>query len=777
MKAIRLALLLPILCLSFFDARSQDSLEPIRASDLLRVKEIGDVTVSPGGQMAVYTVRGAEGEVYRKHLYIVSAAGNEEPRRLTRGESDAMHPAWHPLSDSLAYVRVVDGLPQIFVMSLAGGEPLQLTNFEYGAERPIWSPDGNRILFSTLVPAAVVHERTSGRLAEPGRDALIRPAGTPSIQPDPEGNLLQVRAWLQQSAASDPDIVTSDVSGSSGMYRHLFVVDVSDEAEPVQITFGFRSFDEYAWMPNGEQVVASAAPLSDEGTDETQRDLLLVNADGSGSRILFDVEGYGLADPQVSPDGRMLAFLGIPAGAHPGAGIRVGLYDLDRRGEPVWLTEGDDWAVEDLQWAPDGWHLYFTASSGMGRPLYRIAPFENEEQGDVSADSLAPEENADPIVERLTDETSIVSGYGVSHAAVIYNLSDPSNPSELYVSNRAFRTTRRLTSHNSEWLEGKAVATPEVHVLRRGGVDLSYWVIRPPFRREGESRPLILAIRGGPFAADGPGDPERWFEYQYLASKGYGIVFGNPRGTTGAGGNPASSGFESWYAGPAGDVLAMAEDAAEQEWVNPERLAVLGSSFGALQAAHLLTRVNLFSAAILETGGGAQGTPADRLLRQFLIEQERLRTTPTVSAEPEVDVAEDTTALEIGPDDTTAAEEILAEIEPEDDPETATEANLADSGDLYERLTRELLLEPFTEFDSFHTPLLVIRSGEPREAGAALTETLYRTLNLLNRPAYMVRYRTDERGALTPAQRVDRLVRIYNFLEEQMSPTRAAATE
>ena len=61
------------------------------------------------------------------------------PRQLTAKEGSSQA-VWSPDGKQIAFVRAVDGKPQIFLLSLEGGEAIQLTKFRYGAGTPKWSP-------------------------------------------------------------------------------------------------------------------------------------------------------------------------------------------------------------------------------------------------------------------------------------------------------------------------------------------------------------------------------------------------------------------------------------------------------------------------------------------------------------------------------------------------------------------------------------------------------------------------------------------------------------
>lgn len=135
---------------------------PIQASDLLQIRELGDVTLSPDGREMVYTVNRIvednEGEyTYRSQLYVARPDGRIDPEPLTR-TAPAAQPDWHPSSDILAFVRPVDGVPQIFVMTRTGGEPYQLTDAPHGATQPQWIGNGDRLIYASSIPGTELAE-------------------------------------------------------------------------------------------------------------------------------------------------------------------------------------------------------------------------------------------------------------------------------------------------------------------------------------------------------------------------------------------------------------------------------------------------------------------------------------------------------------------------------------------------------------------------------------------------------------------------------------------
>lgn len=399
-------------------AQAQDGSEPITAGDLLRIHQLGDVTLSPDGRQVVYSVRtvvhGSEIEGrraanppdsgaaagartsaasaqatyrYLTHLYLADPLRPSENRQLTRGDRSATEPAWHPDGDRIAFVRRVDGTPQIFILPLLGGEAYAATDIESGATAPRWSPDGSRLLFASSLTSEQLRRRTDEDADWPRERPGRREGDVGEAAPDPNGSLEEIRAWLDENALRQRPRVFHRLNflGETDLedaptYRHWFVVAPdSAEREPVLLTRGYFDFDGGEWTADGTRVIVSGMVRDDQHPDRIwHTELYTAFADGSGVLPFFSMDGYSVSSPAVAPDGNTVAFTAHRIDQAGYAQSEIGVLPIDEPSAARLLTLNFDRSTSAPRWSPDGWHLYFTAAANGGFPLYRVPAFDLE---------------------------------------------------------------------------------------------------------------------------------------------------------------------------------------------------------------------------------------------------------------------------------------------------------------------------------------------------------------------------------------------------------------
>src|SRR5580700_4811361 len=155
----------------------------ITEKDIFAFTWIGDTQLSPDGSRAAYvqTTVNAKRDGYDTAIYLLDTAQPMVPaRRLTNGPHDAQ-PRWSPDGTQLAFTRAVekDGKPQpaqLYVLSLAGGEPVQVSAMEKGVGSPQWAPNGTCIAVlseTPIVPEAKTDTKEGAKTEEHKADVRI----------------------------------------------------------------------------------------------------------------------------------------------------------------------------------------------------------------------------------------------------------------------------------------------------------------------------------------------------------------------------------------------------------------------------------------------------------------------------------------------------------------------------------------------------------------------------------------------------------------------------
>src|SRR6478752_6532878 len=104
---------------------AQKITDSVRVTDLLKINTVGNITVTRDGSRAAFTVTTIEPDEtnkqdykYLTQVYSISTNTGELPLQLTSSKEGASQPAWSPDGRQLAFVRTVEGKPQIFILSM-----------------------------------------------------------------------------------------------------------------------------------------------------------------------------------------------------------------------------------------------------------------------------------------------------------------------------------------------------------------------------------------------------------------------------------------------------------------------------------------------------------------------------------------------------------------------------------------------------------------------------------------------------------------------------------
>ncbi|MEZ0540940.1 S9 family peptidase [Fibrella arboris] len=718
----------------------------VLVTDLTRIKQVGGIQAAPNGQQALYTLTTIEPQPdqpleyeYRTHIYLLNRQSGEV-KALTRGAESARQAVWSPDGKQIAFARTVKGKSQVFVMPLDGGEAYQLTTLAYGAGNPVFSPDGKRVLFSS---SATFADLLADTLLNPGRKGPLWSVEKPGIsaaevlpkkdgpKPNPDGSLAEIRAYLAKDVDDKKAKVINRLNfqGESTTepmmsFQHLYVIDVREGATPKPITRGFASYQAATWLPNGQSVLAVTDRDPAQHPDrEVDNAIVAIPADATTPgtvTYLLSEAGKSFGAPTPSPNGLKLAYM---AGNSRGVGF-PGLALADLNGTIVSNAKTIDFdrAAGNLVWAnvPAGAPVGSRASRSSKQTTSAewVLYFTANADGGIPLYRLNTRTNT---IDRLTTPESGVTNFDVNGSEIIFAKTEVADPSALYVASLDATAPKKLLAPNADWLAGKVLSYPKKGVYRNSaGQSVEYWIMKPARFVEGKTYPLVLNMHGGPTAMWGPGEQSMWHELQYLCAQGYGVVYANPRGSGGYGQAFQRANYRDWGTGPAEDVLAAATAAAREPWVDTSRQVITGGSYAGYLTAWIVGHDNRFKAAFAQRGVYD--------LTTFMGEGNAWALVPNYFGLP----------WEAG------AKAIL-------------DAN-----------------SPYSFVQNIKTPLLIKHGENDLRTGIIQSEMMYKSLKILGRPVEYVRmpgatHELSRSGNVR--QRIDRLLRIYEFFERFVGNT------
>jgi dipeptidyl aminopeptidase/acylaminoacyl peptidase len=581
---------------------SQELTKSILVTDMLQIQRANQFEISPTKELILFNlqkIKLEEGSAmnyeYDNQLWMADVKQNYALRQLTYSKEKTGQATFSPDGKSILFVRPSNGKPQLFLMQLSGGEPLQLTDFKYGVNAPKWSPDGKKIIFSSTIKIEeMAQDSTLGLLKGLPEWSSEKPGftdnsylNTPISKADPNGNLTEIRAYLNQNEKEHKAKVINKLqfqgeASASGELRfnHLFIIDVAAKAKPRAITSGFNSYVD-PYFTNNNEIVVNA-----KFDDKIFPDRLLetgifkVNLASKQVTLLYGTKGKAFEIASVSPSGKYLIYAESEIATPNIPKLKV--IDLPA-GKEIY-TINLDRNTDHFKWTDKEDFVYFTIQSNGGVPLYRMSLKNGQ-------------------AEKLSSEEQGIDDFVIGKKSLVYAKTSVSSPCELEVADEKMKEKKIISAFNSPWLANKKLSFPEKHTFtNEEGMEIEYWVMKPSNYVEGKKYPLLLEIHGGPSAMWGPGESSMWHEYQYFCSQGYGVIYSNPRGSGGYGEKFLRANMDNWGNGPMNDVLGALDRTISQGWADTSRLLVSGGSYAGYLVSWIIGHDQRFKAACSQRG-------------------------------------------------------------------------------------------------------------------------------------------------------------------------------
>jgi len=691
--------------------------QAIQLSDILKVSKISNLELHPSTDQLLYSVRKIipdtskkEEYRYKDEIYKLDLRKKGLATAIqSTTDGNVSQARFSPSGKQLVVVQSVNGKPQLFTQT-GNEKPQPLTAFKYGASNPIWTNDGKALIFSATVDLTDI--LTDTLLQNKGEPYPIwaseKPAidwqqylVTPGTAANLDGNINEIRAYLQGNAERKKAKVidklqfqTESFTTGDLKFNHYFIIQLDNPTLIRPLARGYRSYANAFTDANDGLFLNVREGTKHPDRNNTNAIYRLDIKKNQWERLLYDGEHqFTLLD--VDKKHKQLSYLKQKPNTLTYPELYISDYNPSLQLPTLIAIDNPK---ENVHFDPNNGDLWLTVVVDGQRDLYHY-------------------DKKKKTLQNFRKENTGVQDFIPYKDQLIQLISTTENPYEIYLTDRKNKQQEALTQENSNWLSQRHILpVSKIELQNEQGASYSYWLIKPEVKTSTNATPLLVEIHGGPASYFGPDDASMWLEYQYFAAKGYAVLYGNPRGSTGYGLHFLKANFQDWGNGPARDVLhAVDKVIADNKSIDPNNLFLTGGSYGGYLTTWILANDQRFRAASSQRGVYdlktffGEGNVWPMVKRYF-------------GGNPW-------------------------------------------EGDTDDVLRNNSVLEIAHQIQ---TPLLIFHGEQDLRTGIAQSERLYKTLKVLEKPVEYVRHpganhEITRSGDVT--QRIDQLLRTYEFFE------------
>jgi dipeptidyl aminopeptidase/acylaminoacyl peptidase len=511
----------------------------------IKVRAIATPRVSPDGRRVVYTVSDpvttADRSEYVSQVWMATADGRENIQ-LTFADKSSTNPKWSPDGNWVAFTSTrKESKNNLYLLRAAGGESEALTDLKGSIVDFEFSSDG-RWLAYTMLDLKTEEEEKNDKAKNDFR-------------------------WVDENVKM----------------ARLYVIPVQKDAagkrEPRKLTSENYNVGEFDWSPDGSRIAFSHSktPLAN---DWMTSDVSIVEV-ASGRVTVFANTPAAESDPLFSPDGKSIA---MSVSDNPPRWAQNGTVQIfpATGGQPKTLAASYDGQPNVAGWSADGRRIYFSEAKGTGTQIYAF---------DVAANRI-DEVKTTPAVYTAIELNRSGTAFG-------FVRQTPEAPPEAFVASSSDFAPAQVSRANAEWKLPPIGKTEVIRWKSTDGKEIEGLLTYPAGYQAGRKVPLILNIHGGPagvFQQSFVGG-RGVYPIATFAARGYAILRPNPRGSSGYGTEFRRANVKDWGGADFQDLMTGVDKVIEMGVADPERLGVMGWSYGGFMTSWIVTQTKRFKAA------------------------------------------------------------------------------------------------------------------------------------------------------------------------------------
>ena len=538
-------------------SQSSDIFTPLDVFDL---EYVSNTEISPDGNKILYqrNFNDIMTDESFSNIWLINFDGSEN-RPITTGNFKDTSPKWSNKGDKFVFKSNREGKSQIFLFDLTNNSIQKLTNFQYSISSIKWSPDDSYILFSSFI--------------DDKRDKLIK------MPEKPKG-----AKW------NDPPVEISDLNyryDGSGYRKpgetQFFTLPVTG-GTPRQISnipAEKRAF-QGEWIDKNT-IVFSANLNEDSDFNTINTEIYTLDINSGIQKALTSREGPDNS-PKVSNDNSLIAYLGYDDEYL--SYQQNSIYIMRTDGSGKYKIELDlDRNISNIYWSGDDKRIFFQYDD---KGITKIGSTTLDGKLDFIIDQVGGLSFSRPYSGgffSLSNNNRYSFTYGTAY-----------NPADLAVGYKGSKN--RLTNLNKDLFDYKKLGNVEEiwYESSFDGEMIQGWIVKPPNFDESKKYPLILEIHGGPHTNYGFHFSS---EVQLFASKGYVVLYTNPRGSTSYGKEFANLIHHNYPSQDYDDLISGVDNLIERGYIDENNLFVTGGSGGGVLTSWIIGKTDRFSAAVV----------------------------------------------------------------------------------------------------------------------------------------------------------------------------------
>lgn len=527
---------------------------PLEYDDVFEIEFVSDPQPDSKGEQILFVRNWMDRQTDRRRSMLWLADSKGQLQALTGVEQNAHSPRWAPDNRKVAYIAG----QQIHLYWLDSGRNVQLSRLTQAPANLSWSPDGKWLAFTMFTPV--------------NKPAPVSLPGKPANAD-----------WAKAPIYIDNRQYRADGAGYlAAGYTHIYLMP-AEGGSAVQLTSGeFNHSSNLSWQPDGSALYFSANRHDNWRELANNTEVFRLDLQSRELTALTDRFGPD-SQPQVSPDGKKIAYLGYDDRKLAHQAMRLYVMDLAGKNSKN-LTESLDRSISGFQWQANSNSL--------------VISYDSEGKGHLAELTL------NGRMKVLTDDLGGVSysrPYSggqftvADNGLIAYTQASTLYPAELATYQRNKQQT--LTAFNRDLLFKREIGKVE-EFWYESSVDkrqLQGWLIYPPAFDASKKYPLILEIHGGPHTAYGP-----YFamELQLMAAKGYVVLYTNPRGSTSYGEDFANLIHHNYPSHDFNDLMDGVDQVLNRGFINEKELFITGGSGGGVLTTWSIAHTDRFAAAV-----------------------------------------------------------------------------------------------------------------------------------------------------------------------------------